>query len=113
MYRLSKDIELVALSPRFFEQISCSCLSREEQDLAPGQELADANRSFNAVHVRHDHVADDEFRLGLSCAVDCGRAGINGGRVESVLVENYGEGVGNHTFIVNDENSGLAGLAIR
>lgn len=103
----------MSLSASFFEQIGGGGLSGEEQDLASGEELANANCRLNPVHVRHDDVADDKLRSGFFCPIHCGGPRINRRGIEAVLVEDDGKRIRDNAFIIDDENTRLAGLAVR
>ena len=68
----------MSLGAGFFQQVSGGGLAGEQQDLAGRQNLPNADGGFNAVHVRHDYVADDEVRLTFARPVHGGAAGIYG-----------------------------------
>jgi hypothetical protein len=104
---LGQDFELVALGPGAVEQVGGGGLPGEEQDLAGGQYPADADGGVDAVEVGHHDVADEhvgpEGRRKLNGLL----AAIDGGGIETGLIEDNREGVGDHALIVGDEHFGL------
>src|SRR5258707_8078707 len=82
-----QDFKFVALGASLFQQVRGGSLAREQQDLAAGKDFADSNRRLNAIHVRHDDVADNQVRTAIAGAFHRGGAGINRGSVKSILVQ--------------------------
>jgi hypothetical protein len=112
MDRFGQDLKLMPLRSRLFEKISRGGLTGKQQDLTPRQDLPDLDSGFNAIHIGHDDVADDQIQPARSCPVDGGRASVNSGGVEAILVQNDGQSVGNDSFIIDYEDSRLCGLTI-
>jgi hypothetical protein len=104
MYWLGKDFELVSLGTRTLEQIGGGSLAGEKEDLTAGEKSANIDGCFDAVHIRHDDVADDEVRMDIPGALHRSSTGINGGRIEPVLVENDCKGIGDNPLVVNHKN---------
>jgi hypothetical protein len=104
---LRQDLELVALGAGAFQQVGRRRLAGEEQDLAARQELADVDGRLDAVHVGHDHVADDEVGLDRTGALDGSGAGVDGRSVETGLVEDDGQGIGDDLLVVYDKDLAL------
>jgi hypothetical protein len=96
-----QDFEFVALGAGAFKKVGGCCLSGEEQDLAGRQEATNMDGGFDAVHVGHDDVADDEVGADFPCGVHRARSGIDSGGIKPSLIENDGERVGYHPFVVN------------
>src|SRR5580692_5835668 len=105
MYRLCQNFKLMALSPCILQQIGRRGLAGEEKYLATGQEATNADSRFNAIHVRHDDIADDQIRLERSCAFHCCCSGIHRRSVISVQIEDFGQSVSNDLLVVNHQNS--------
>lgn len=68
------------------------------------------NRGFNTVHIGHDDVADDQVGAIAPCAFNGSGARINGRGVKSRFIQNDGQGVGNDTFVIDDEYLRLGDL---
>jgi len=60
-----QDFELVSLDTGFFQQIGGGGLPGKEKDLAGRERLPYADGGFDAVHVGHDDVADNQVGLEL------------------------------------------------
>src|SRR6478735_4297010 len=94
-----QNLKFMSLGAGFFQQIGRVGLAREQKNLASWQHLANADRGLNAVHVRHDYVADDQIRLGFTCAVHGGSSRIDRRGVKSVLIENNRQSIGDYALV--------------
>lgn len=104
---LGEDFELVALGARAFQEVGGSGLAGEEQDFAAREETANVDGGLDTVHVGHDDVADDEVGTNGFGALDGAGSGIDSRGIEPVLVEDYGERVGDYSFVVYHQNLGF------
>src|SRR5512146_214465 len=105
----SQDFEFVTLGASGFQQVGSGRLSGKQQDLAGGQEGTNVDGGLNTVHVGHDDVTDDKVGAVGAGALDSGAARVDGGSIVAVLVEDDGQSVGNHAFVIHyqDLGSGL------
>src|SRR5215475_14733249 len=110
MDRLGQDLKLMSLGTGLFQQVSGSCLAGEEQDLAAGKNLANTNCGLDAVHIRHNDIADDQVRTAFTRAVDCGGSRVDGRSIESVLIQNDRQSIGDHPLIVHYQYTWLGWL---
>jgi len=60
---------------------------------------------FDAVHVLHDDVADDEVGLQRACALHRCCSAVNGGGVVPVQVEDPGQSVSDNLLVIHHQNS--------
>ena len=99
----------MSLSASFFQQIGRGGLSGKEQNLAGGKYLAYADGSLNAIHVRHDHVTDDQIGPDLLGARYSAVACIDGRGIKAILIEDDGQSIGNYPLIIHDQDSWFGG----
>jgi hypothetical protein len=104
MYRFGQNLELMSLSAGVLQQISRSGLSGEEQDLAGWQEIPDVDGSFDAIHVRHDNVADYKVWFHAPGTLYGTRTCVHGRCVKTVLIENDRQGICNNPLIINNQD---------
>jgi len=106
---LGESGEVVAGAARFFKEVDGGGLAGEEEDLALREFAGQCDGEIDATHSGHDDVGDEE--LGSDVEGEGERTGAIVGcvGVEAALRENDGEGVGDDSFVVDDENDG-AGL---
>ena len=107
MNGFGQDLEVVSLDVCLFEQVGGSGLTGEEQDLDGGEQGADADGGVDAIEVGHDDVRDQHIGLEGGSEFESFFSGIDGACLEAALVQNHGQGVSNHTFIVGDKDFGF------
>jgi hypothetical protein len=100
------------LSAGFFQKICCCCLAGKEKNLAARQDLANADRGFNTVHVRHNDIADDQIWPGFTRPIHGRSSSVDGRGVKAVLIENYRQRISDHALVVHYQDSGFGRLAI-
>jgi hypothetical protein len=100
---LGQNFEFVALRPRFLQQVGRSRLAGKQENLAGWQQAADLNRSIDAVHVVHDHIADDHLRLDGLGHLDSRFATVCSHRVKTVSVQNNDQRVGDHALVIDHQ----------
>jgi hypothetical protein len=84
------------------KKISRIRLSGEEQYLALGQKAFDGDGCVDSVHVRHDHVGNDQIRSQLRGTADSFSTGISSDSIEPRLRQNNYEGIGYGVLVVNN-----------
>ena len=109
MDRFGEDLEFMALSTGFFEQIRGCRLTGEEKDLALWQFAASDDGCFYAGHAGHDDVADEHIGLKALQRLDGFFSAEDSARLETCLVEDNGQCIGNDLLVVGNENSGFCG----
>ncbi len=102
-----EDLELVALGAGFFEEVGGGGLAGEEKNLAVGAPGAGGDGGFDAGHAGHDDVGDEHVGFKGIERFDGFFAAVDGARLEARLIEDDGEGVGDHLLIVGDEDARL------
>src|SRR5262249_2697937 len=65
------------------------------------------DRRLDAVHVRHDHVADDEIRTHRLRPLHGGSTSIDGSGFEPMLIQDDSQSIGNHPLVVYHQHSRL------
>lgn len=105
--RLSENLEFMALSASFLQQVGGSGLTREKENLTVGHPRACNDGCFDACHTGHDDVADEHVGLkgferfnGFFTTEYCAS-------FKACLIENDRKGVGDHLLVVRDEYPGL------
>jgi hypothetical protein len=101
---LGENFKLVPLRPGFIKQIRGRGLPGEQQDFARGQDVPDGDRRVDAAKIGHDDVADQHIRAKGFGQLDSLAAAVSRNRIESILVENDYEGIGDDPLVVGDEH---------
>src|SRR5690349_15427895 len=104
MHGLGQDFELMSLGAGALQQIGGGGLAGEQQDLAGRQKAANMDGGFDAVHVGHDDVADHQVGTDVARALDGSGSGVDGGSIEAMLVKDDSQRVGNHVFVIDDQD---------
>jgi len=107
VHGFGENLELVAQGAGLLEEIRGGGLSGEEENLAVGHLGAGRDGGLDAGHSGHDDVGDEHVGLEAVEALDGLLATVDGAGFEAGLVENDGESVGDHLFIVGDEYAWL------
>src|ERR1700733_1096802 len=97
----------MALGTAFFEQIRGCCLAGEEKDLALWQFAAGDDCRFDTGHAGHDDVADKHIGLKTLKRLDGFFSAEDSARLETCLVEDDSQCVGNDLLVVGNEYSGF------
>ena len=108
------EIELV-LFKRFEDVVVGSTPNRFEcrRDIVNGRDhdhrhfwiiLAKPVEQLDAVHFRHDHVAQDQIRGGTFHLILCGAAVANRGAAVAFRLQHRGDNFANGLFVVDDQN---------
>src|SRR6266446_7310344 len=95
-------LEFVSLRPGRFQQIGGGRLSRKQENFAFRYRLSDLNRNVNSGDgfVFEDDVADHQIGTRAARVINGLLPGIDGRRIEAVLVEDDRKGIGYHSFII-------------
>ena len=97
---LGQYLKLMALTARVLQQVCGLSLAGEEKDLASGQEAANLDGCINAGHIRHHYVSYHQVR-SLGAGPGNGfSAAIHRARVKTGLVQDDGQGIGDHAFVI-------------
>ena len=104
---LGKNLELVALRPSFFQQISCGSLTRKQQNFAAWALGPSRDGGFNARHSSHNDVRDEHIWRERIQRLDGLFAAVDRSSFKTGLVQDDGESVRNDLFVVGDENARL------
>ena len=107
MDRFGEDLEFMALSTGFFEQIRGCRLTGEEKDLALWQFAAGDDCRFDTGHAGHDDVADEHVGLKALNRLDGFLSAEDGARLKACLIQDDREGVRNYLFVIGNEYSGF------
>src|SRR5579862_6746188 len=100
-----ENLKLVSLGTSVLQQVGGGCLAGKQQDFTGRQKATNADGGFDAIHIGHDDVADDEIGLQRARAFHGRCAGVHRRGVIPVKVEDFGQGVGNNLLVVNYQNS--------
>jgi len=109
---LGEDFKFIPTHTRVFQQISRCRLTGEKQNFAARQESANVNCCLDAVHVRHNDVADNQVWFSSPGKIDGIIPGVGGGSIEARLVQNDGQCIGDDMLIIHYKYAGLC-LVIR
>ena len=104
---LGEDLKFMPLGASLFEEVGCSGLAGEEKDLAVGHAGAGGNGGFNAGHAGHNDIRDEHVGLEGVERFQSLLSTVDGAGLEACLIKNDGEGIGDHLFIVGDEDAWL------
>ena len=104
MHRLGQYIEFVTSTPSIVEQGAGVVVARDQKYLALGKELADLNRSLDAIHLRHHDTSHQEFKRKAPGKCDACFAAVYSTSFKPTGIQDQGECVC-YCFIVIDDES--------
>src|ERR1035437_5878527 len=104
---VNRPIEKLELQPFNLCTVEqfCSCrLPGDQNDLAVWQVLPNADGGLNSGHSQHADITDQHVGLQNFRRFHCRFATVDGGGIESSLVEDEGQSVGRQRFVIDDEH---------
>ena len=102
---LDEEVEIVTADASFIQEVFHVGLTRQEQNPAIGQQVANVNSDFDACKLGHQHVANQNVGFPFACLRECGRSVVYGNGLEPISVEDDLESVGNDSFVISDEDT--------
>ncbi len=94
----------MALGAGALQQIGSGGLSGKKKDLAAWQKLPDVDSRVDPIHIRHDHIADDQLRTFSSGPLDRVPARVDRRCIESILIQYDGQGISDHALVIDNEH---------
>ena len=79
--------------------------------LISGQQGADPDGRVDSVQAGHDDIGDEHVRLEGRGQLDGLFAGIDGAGLKAALIQNHGQRIGDHPFIVGNQNFGFGSVS--
>jgi hypothetical protein len=100
---LGENLKLVSLGAGFLQQVRGGCLTGKQQDLAFRQHGANLNRRVDAIHIIHNDIANDHFRLHGLSQFNGGFPAVCGSRFKTVPIQDNDQRVRDNAFIVDHQ----------
>src|SRR5215472_16784013 len=100
-------LEIITLSTSFFQQQPSESASRKQENFAARQAFANRYGGFDSVHPWHDDTHNDKFRADPFGTFDSTSAVICDRSIESVLVHNDCQCIGDNAFTIDDQHLAL------
>jgi len=113
MNGLRQKFESVTAFFGALEDLDRGSLAAEKNDARVGTEIANGDGGFDAVDMRHQNVRQQKVRATTPGDLYRFRARVCRLGDEAVAVENLHDGVGDKSFIVDDENAGKGSVVLR
>ena len=110
-----EELEGVAFGLGFTHELAGGGLSGEEEDAGGGKFLADFDAELDSGHFGHEDVAENDVGLDLAGGYESCLSAEGFDGVESMKIEDGGDGLGDEGFVVDNEDAetgavgGLAG----